>query len=62
MNRDKFIGSYVSSVKSEIQKLKNDLATTRFKDMYQLGDLQGRVLGLESSLELLEAVYAEQDN
>lgn len=62
MNHDKFIGSYVSSVKSEIQKLKNDLATTRFKDMYQLGDLQGRVLGLESSLELLEAVYAEQDN
>ena len=62
MNHDKFIGSYVSSVKSEIQKLKNDLATTRFKDMYQLGDLQGRILGLESSLELLEAVYAEQDN
>ena len=62
MNRDKFIGSYVSSVKSEIQKLKNDLATTRFKDMYQLGDLQGRVLGLESSLELLEVVYADQDN
>lgn len=62
MNHDKFIGSYVSSVKSEIQRLKNDLATTRFKDMYQLGDLQGRVLGLESSLELLEAVYAEQDN
>lgn len=62
MNHDKFIGSYVSSVKSEIQKLKNDLATTRFKDMYQLGDLQGRVLGLESSLELLEAVYADQDN
>lgn len=62
MNHDKFIGSYISSVKSEIQKLKNDLATTRFKDMYQLGDLQGRVLGLESSLELLEAVYADQDN
>lgn len=62
MNHDKFIGSYVSSVKSEIQKLKNDLATTRFKDMYQLGDLQGRILGLESSLELLEAVYADQDN
>ena len=62
MNHDKFISAYVSSVKSEIQKLKNDLATTRFKDMYQLGDLQGRVLGLESSLELLEAVYADQDN
>lgn len=62
MNHDKFIGFYVSSVKSEIQKLKNDLATTRFKDMYQLGDLQGRILGLESSLELLEAVYADQDN
>lgn len=62
MNHDKFIGSYVSSVKSEIQQLKNDLATTRFKDMYQLGDLQGRILGLESSLELLEAIYADQDN
>jgi len=62
VNHDKFIGSYISSVKSEIQKLKNDLATTRFKDMYQLGDLQGRILGLESSLELLEAVYADQDN
>lgn len=62
MTYDKFIGNYISAIKQSIQSLKDDLAKSRFIDMYQVGDLQGRIIGLEQALELLESAYAEQDN
>lgn len=61
MTHDKFINSYISSVKDEIQKLKDDMSRAVFTDLYSVGKIQGRIDGLKSSLQILEEAYAEQD-
>lgn len=61
MIKDKFIGEYISSLKSQLYKLKDDIATTNFTDMYSVGKLQGRVEGIELSLSTLEDTYQQQD-
>lgn len=62
MNYDKFICLYISSVKQKVQTLKEDLASARLSDLYQAGLIQGEIRGLESALNTLEAIYADQDN
>jgi hypothetical protein len=49
-------------VKHQIEVLKNDLAKAVVGSMYQVGQIQGRIAGLEESLQILESAYAEQDN
>lgn len=62
MTYDRFIGSYITSIKQQIETLKTDLARAVVGSMYQVGQLQGRIAGLEESLQLLENAYEEQDN
>lgn len=61
MTYDKFIGLYIGSIKQSIQALKDDLSVAKLTDLYQAGLIQGEIRGLESSLVVLEALYAEQD-
>lgn len=61
MTHDKFIQSYISSLRREIDQLKDDLSAAVFTDLYGVGNLQGRIAGLEVSLRLLHEAYEEQD-
>ena len=61
MNHDQFIGSYVNELRKELHDLKDQLIGTSFVDMYQLGKLQGMAAGLQGALDLIEAIYREQD-
>lgn len=61
MNHDKFIGSYVSSVRHAVENLKTDMLNARFEDLYQVGRMQGAATGLQMALDLLEELYQEQD-
>lgn len=61
MNHDKFIGSYVSTVKKAIDDLKIDMLNANFEDLYQVGRMQGVATGLQLALDTLEELYREQD-
>lgn len=61
MIQDRFIGTYITSVKHKLEELKQDVITANFDDMYQVGKLQGCAAGLKLALELLEAAYEDLD-
>ena len=61
MNHDRFIGSYVQALKEEVAKMKSDLASSNFNSLYDVGRVQGMVAGMQLSLEIIDALYKEQD-
>ena len=61
MNHDRFIGSYIQSLKEEIAKMKSDMASSNFNSLYDVGRVQGMVAGMQLSLEIIDALYKEQD-
>ena len=61
MITDRFAASYLSSVLQEIKKLKDELSVASFDSLYDLGRIQGRIAGLELSMQLLETSYEDQD-
>ena len=61
MTHDKFIGSYISAVKHAIDALKTDMLNANFQDLYQVGRMQGAATGLQMALDVLEELYAEED-
>ena len=61
MNHDRFIGSYIQSLKEEIAKMKSDMASSNFNSLYDVGRVQGMVAGVELSLQVIAALYEEQD-
>ncbi len=58
MTYDRFINSYVSAVKSEIEEIKNGLLLVKTID--QMKELQGRAEGLQQALHLLDAAIEDQ--
>lgn len=62
MTQDKLIGAYITSVKQQMAKLKDDLSQARFTDLYQVGDLQGRITGHQMSLDLLDKILSDQED
>ena len=61
MINDRFLGDYIGKLKAQIRELQCDIAETPFTDMYSVGRLQGRVLGLKESQAILEQLLEEQD-
>ena len=61
MNHDRFIGSYIQSLKEEIAKMKSDMASSNFNSLYDVGRVQGMIAGVELSLQVIAALYEEQD-
>lgn len=58
---DKVIGAYISQLRHQIDQLSNDIAHANFTDLYSVGKLQGRVIGLEQAKQLLDNVLEELD-
>lgn len=58
---DKVIGAYISQLKQQIDQLAIDIAHANFNDLYSVGKLQGRVMGLEQAKQLLDNVLEELD-
>ena len=61
MNHDRFIGSYIQSLKEEVAKMKSALASNNFDSLYDVGRVQGMIAGVELSLQVIDVLYAEQD-
>ncbi len=61
MIKDRFIAGYITSLKDRIDDAKDALALGVHKDLYEVGKLQGSILGLQDALRTLEACIEEQD-
>ena len=61
MIKDKFIGEYLKRVMEERHTLQVDISKANFSSLYDVGRVQGQVAGLDKAIQLLEAMYEEQD-
>ena len=61
MINDKFLGLYLKTLHDKIASLKTDLAEANFSNLYEVGKLQGQIVGLEVAIVQLQAAYEELD-
>lgn len=61
MIKDKFIGEYLKRMMEERYTLQVDISKVNFSSLYDVGRVQGQVAGLDKAIQLLEALYEEQD-
>lgn len=61
MIKDKFIGEYLKRMMEERHMLQVDISKANFSSLYDVGRVQGQVTGLDKAIQLLEALYEEQD-
>jgi hypothetical protein len=58
--KDSFLNTYLNGLNSEIEKLTDAMTDTSFKDLYQVGRVQGRIDGLRSAKLILEVTYKDE--
>ena len=58
--KDSFLNAYLNAVNSEIENLTDALTKTKFDDLYTVGRIQGRIDGLRTSKDILEATYKDE--
>jgi hypothetical protein len=59
--KDRFVSGYVGVLTQTIDAMKNALATGLHKDLYEVGKLQGQIIGLQTALRSLESCIEEDD-
>ena len=58
---DTFLNAYISNLKLAIEDAKNDHAKAVYKDLYEVGRVQGLISGLQQALRVLEASIEDAD-
>lgn len=61
MIKDAFLSEYLKRLVEEKQRLQAGMAQVTFESLYDVGRMQGQVAGVDRSIQLLEALYEEQD-
>lgn len=62
MSGDAVISTYVAKLKGQLADELHNLAITKFADMYQLGQVQGRIEGFKQALAILTNVCNDEYN